>query len=737
MSQTNLVAHTYNPHNQNPQELIDGFVVRKKEFAAFYKDISTDRMNHPPQHEIIQGRRGSGKTSFLLRIYHEVNRDASVNKWLLPLIFNEEQYAVRTLYKLWERVADELENGHREFLGLTDAMEQNINDARYEEICFDLVVSALKKRKKKLLLLIDNFGDMLHKFTEREQRRLREILITCIDIRIIGASSVAMESTYEYDKPFFEFFRITNLDGLSKEETVTLLLALGERYGKPLIKEIVENNPGKIEALRRLTDGVPRTMILLFEIFVDDAAGDSFRDLDMVLDRVTPLYKHRMDDLSAQQQELVDIIALAWDAVGVKEIAQRARMESKAVSAQLRMLEKNRIIVKKQTSTKNHLYQVSERFFNIWYLMRYGRKKDKQQVHWLTRFLEEWCSNEELMERAKSHLTALRSGTLCEPCAYYMTKALAKAPITYEMQDSLIKEARSFLQQKGSALCGELGESDMELFEKAKRHYDRKEYDSAIRALDSIQLKSATVLALIGFCHHKMHHTDEAEKYYRMAMEKGDVDAMNNLAVLYETEKKDIDNADKYYRMASEKGDVDAMLNLALLYHMEKHDIDKAEKYYKMAIEKGNRKACFNIALLYYEQQKNKKAALEYITKVKEPAVDAGFQLAYPIILLWNDDVENSTSIAQPLFSDQAILQKELFIQEYLLLLIAKHQYTFTLRLFNESPLDLRRRYRPIYYALMYFMQDKYPDEFKKMGSELEQTVMEIVQKIKKMEKTM
>jgi hypothetical protein len=33
-------------------------------------------------------------------------------------------------------------------------------------------------------------------------------------------------------------------------------------------------------------------------------------------------------------------------------------------------------------------------------------------------------------------------------------------------------------------------------------------------------------------------------------------------------------------------------------------------------------------------------------------------------------------------------------------------------------------------------MQDTHPDEFKKMGSELEQTVMEIVEEIKTMEKT-
>ena len=70
------------------------------------------------------------------------------------------------------------------------------------------------------------------------------------------------------------------------------------------------------------------------------ANGNAFQDLEKILDSVTPLYKHRMDSLSAQQQEIVDFIALKWDAVSVKEIADKTKLQSKAVSAQLRLLEK-------------------------------------------------------------------------------------------------------------------------------------------------------------------------------------------------------------------------------------------------------------------------------------------------------------------------------------------------------------------------------------------------------------
>ncbi len=104
---------------------------------------------------------------------------------------------------------------------------------------------------------------------------------------------------------------------------------------------------------------------------------------------------------------------------------------------------------------------------------------------------------------------------------------------------------------------------------------------------------------------------------------------------------------------------------------------------------------------------------------------------------MWNDDFEKSFSIAESFFKDPAVFENDYPVKQYLLLLIAKRQYNFTLRLFQESPHNLRERYRPIYYALMYFMQDTHPDEFKKMGGELAQTVMEVVQEIKTMAETM
>ncbi|NOY57993.1 MAG: NACHT domain-containing protein, partial [Calditrichaeota bacterium] len=293
----------YNPATQTTEELIENFVVRTAIFQEIFDDIKNSPMQFPEQHYIIQGTRGQGKTTLLLRIAYEIKKDKKLRQRIIPVVFNEEQYNISRLYKLWETIAEYLhEDG--EITGLYDKMQEFADDDDYEQRCFQLLEETLKKHKKKLVLFIDNIDEMLTKFSKKEHHRLREVFMESAELRIIGASSVSLEFHYDYGQPFYyQFFKIQTLRGLTNAETNILLLKLGERYKRERVKEIVENQPGRVEALRRITGGVIRTIIILFDIFVDDSNGNAFRDLEKVLDNVTPLYKHRMDKLSPQQQE--------------------------------------------------------------------------------------------------------------------------------------------------------------------------------------------------------------------------------------------------------------------------------------------------------------------------------------------------------------------------------------------------------------------------------------------------
>ncbi len=759
----------YNPANQTRSELIDNYVVRLKEFREIYHIIQSDDMTDPPRHIIVQGQRGSGKTTLLLRLYYEVKDDDRLNKWLIPIRFDEEQYNIRTVYKLWENIAiyleDEIDNG---FYGLLEKMRSTPDDKNYEQNCYQILKEKLIAEKRKLVVFADNFGDMLNKFTKDEIQRLHQNLANDNLIRIIGASSVPFWST-NIDEAFLSLIKIIQLEELDPKETTDLLLNLGEYYQTNSVKEIVQKEKGRVEALRRLTGGVPRTIVLLYEIFIDNESGDSFRDLEAILDRVTPLYKHRMDDLSPQQQEIVHAIAMSWDAVGVREIAHETRMESKAVSAQLKLLEMGRVVSRIKTNIKNHLYQLNERFFNIWYLMRYGRKKDRNRVLWLVRFLENWCSSAELILRAESHLLALKKRSMYDKHALFMTEALSHTAIPEDLQYLMIRETRRFLKERNQELLDELSKSDRELYNSFAHHYAEKNYDKALINLLEIRNKTDFVNGMLGFL-YEIHLSDsnKAEQYYLKAIEMGNKSMIYNLANLYESDRNDFLNAEKYYLLSSQKGNDKALVKLGMMFEHKLNNYEKAIKYYKqgikagstdcmnclgllcqniykeydqaqayytMAAKKGNVEALNNLAWLYFIRKEHKTAALTLLNQAGDKYQEMTNAYVWSMVLLWNNKFDKAIRKSKEFIDNERVITNfSRGIQPYLMMLIAKKQYNYIHDLFRKNKFNIRDKYKPIYYALMYFMRESKPDEYIRMGSEIKQTVDEIIAQIHQMQ---
>ena len=78
------------------------------------------------------------------------------------------------------------------------------------------------------------------------------------------------------------------------------------------------------------------------------------------------------------------------------EVAKKIRQEGVYVSNQLNQLVTDDIVERKE----NEIYQLKDRFFNIWFLMRYGRKS-KDKVLFLIKFFAEWLDRFESNDRAR------------------------------------------------------------------------------------------------------------------------------------------------------------------------------------------------------------------------------------------------------------------------------------------------------------------------------------------------
>jgi hypothetical protein len=593
----------YNPAGQPKEWLIEHFVVRTKVFEKIFKDIQTGKMKYPEQHYLIQGQRGMGKTTMLLRLKYEIENTPDLNAWLVPVFFNEESYDLTTLSNLWEKLfkyLDDLWQTGGKYYKKTDEF---VGKTDYEKKCFDYLLQILKEEKKKLVVFFDNFGQLfLDNLKEKEQHRLREILMNCPEVRIVGASAIVLKDLHDYSKPFFEFFKIINLHGLNKTETFELIQKLQEKSGT---KIDLEKNKAKIETLAILTGGVIRTIMLLYEAVLADKDGTALHDLEMILDRISPLYKHRIEDLPVQQRRIVDVIAKNWDAISAKDIANNIRedgqhISTKIISAQLQQLEKNNVIEKKQTTTKNHLYQLRERFFNIWYLMRHGDRYDKCRVVWLTKFLEMWYEDEnDLNLFITEHIKHLKSGKYHAESAILITEALSNShKLDVNGFELLIKETSAILTEDQKKL---LPDFDNQKVKTISKYLIDQNYNEAIRILNSIKNKSHYLNLLLVSAYIHTNRLEDATQIIDLIIPENNQSALL-LGISYyylKNHQKVIEILDKY--TGDNQGN--KYLFMAKSYFGSK-DYKKSIDSYKKAAENKNLKA-FNplIILLFREKQ--------------------------------------------------------------------------------------------------------------------------------------
>lgn len=402
----------YNPHLLSKEELLGLFSARQALLEELVQDLRSAAPGESAQHHLIVGQRGMGKTMLLRRLRYAVEDDPALQEHWLPLSFPEEQYNVAALSDFWLNCVDALTDA-LEGRGETNAVPEL--DRAVEELrtlddeeerakrTLEVLTRTADKLGKRLLLLVDNADLVLDRIGE-EEWSLREVLSSQPAVTFVGASAAALESAYEYGKAFYDFFRIHELSGLSEEETRGLLLRYADAQENTQVREVLEKDPGRLRTLHTLTGGNPRTLVLLFNIFAQGPDGDVRADLERLLDQCTPLYKARFEALSAQAQQLVDALALHWDPVSAGELAETVRLPVNTVSAQLNRLVREGVVEKVPYEPASKTgFQIAERFFNIWYLMRASRRVRRRLI-WLVEFLRMFYGQEELRERVRKHI---------------------------------------------------------------------------------------------------------------------------------------------------------------------------------------------------------------------------------------------------------------------------------------------------------------------------------------------
>lgn len=373
------VAFLFNPALLSREELRDLFVARHAERDQILAHVRA--AGSSPQHSLLIGDRGMGKTTLLLRVAHSLTEDPSLHKDWLPVRLDEEQYNIGELADFWLNCLQKIgeDTGDPAPLRTFEGLVEQYKGEELGEVSFLRLREYSLQKGRRLLLLVDNFDLLLSHIDEKETRRLREILQRETWLLLVGASARPILDTFDYKSPFYDFFHVIPLEPLSLAEILDFFDKLGRCFHREKeVKTLLEERQEDLAALHIFMGGNLRTATILFSLLQENPAEMLDLLLGRLLDQYTSSYKDLIDGLPTQGRRVFDGLARLWDPATAENVAKELRIERGVASAQLHRLVERDLAVKVQLPQRSIGFKVRDRLFNLWYLMRGGRGQRPQ-----------------------------------------------------------------------------------------------------------------------------------------------------------------------------------------------------------------------------------------------------------------------------------------------------------------------------------------------------------------------
>ena len=402
----------YNPAQLTPEELKASFVAREDTLTDMLRLIREQTLGRPCQHMMLIGPRGMGKTTLGLRFLHEV-RDTPIlaSNWQ-PVAFHEESYGVGSLADFWLAALNHLSRATEDdhWADRAEALQRDEGDAeRLAAYALAALMDFCQRSGKRLILFVENLDAVFGQFhDERQVHALRASLIERPNILLIGSANAVFETIQSHGEPLYEFFRLIILEGLGPEDTRRILSALANSEDGAEVMETLNHEQGRLETIRRMTGGNPRLLVLACRMLIDSPLGPAFEDLERLIDEQTPYFKARIEELPIQARKVFHCLAEGWKPMLAREVADAAKLSSSHASAQLRQLmEKGYAREVTLPDAKRTLYEVNDRFYNIYYLLRFSRA-GRDRLARLVAFLHDLFGPHGMRTMYPATLAALR-----------------------------------------------------------------------------------------------------------------------------------------------------------------------------------------------------------------------------------------------------------------------------------------------------------------------------------------
>ena len=366
-----VAVKKYNPGFLSDQEIIDSFCVRTAEFDSLVESLRESAASSSP-HSLVIGPRGSGKTHLLLRVAAELRRDPALSG-LFPIVFAEESYEVSTCGEFWleclGRLAEQAPTEVRDNLRLTyDDLRTVTDDQALADRCIGSLLDFADRRQTRLVLLVENLNMLFTDIDDPDVGwRLRQTLQTESRIILFGSATSRFDEIDNPEHALYDIFRVITLRPLDTAECETLWETVA---GKPSTTEAVR-------PLEILTGGNPRLLTIIARFGAERSFRDLMENLLDLVDEHTEYFKSHLESLPPQERRVYLALARLWKPSTTREVADLARLNTNTCSAQLKRLVARGAIAIDGGTPRRRQYYLTERLYNIYYLLRSGRTTDR------------------------------------------------------------------------------------------------------------------------------------------------------------------------------------------------------------------------------------------------------------------------------------------------------------------------------------------------------------------------
>ncbi len=413
----------YNPHLMEPDDVLRTCVGRDKLRDELIEWLRSQRGATKPEHFMLYGPRGMGKTTMLLVLRYNIERNVGLSSSFLVVQFPEEERRVTNMTTFVMRTFELL-------VGQAPELREDFENARekvqkHPECALDLLIEAGERLgDRQVLFLIDNFDDLVLGATSKKAQlsgtkkyppveEFRRFL-SCGRFLVAATSLVNPAKFKKFPRKVLSHFQ----EPRALEPVPDAMMLLKRRAENDRREGFLERLPqmaGRIKGLERLADMNPRLLVFLYDCLGDGPLLTLVEIVNKLMDDLTPMYQDVIDKLlNRGQAAILEVLVENGGVAKASELAAMTYQNKQTVRTLLgdlcnmglikRASDKSAEGEGEQQYSEVH-FRVNPPLFQIWYEMRHF---ERESSLYLVKFFSHLSEREELLREYEEMLGAGR-----------------------------------------------------------------------------------------------------------------------------------------------------------------------------------------------------------------------------------------------------------------------------------------------------------------------------------------